>query len=148
MNEQCKLDEHDMKTIFSQELIMGVGLNAEIDFDVTKLGSNLVNGAALAALANGASLLKMVKSTLLLNKTIEQSTRCLETDAPSTSTSTSLPPITPAPTSATLTIPISPTAVTTAMASNPVKKNAAISVVVPAICAGLLVIVAMVFSSL
>jgi hypothetical protein len=150
LNTVCMLDEHNMTTKLSQELILGVGLEAGIAFDLSKLNPNSKSGKwpALAALADGASLLRTATSTMLLNTTIAQTIGCLQTTAPTTSTnSSSSSTITPVPTTTQSSMSSSPIASTTIMNAQ-TKPNAAVSLNVMDVCTGMLVVVAMVFLTL
>jgi hypothetical protein len=145
----CMLDEHNMTTSLSQELILGVGLEAGFAFDLSKLTSHSKNGQwpALVALADGASLLQSTTSTMLLSTTISQTAGCLETTAPASSTISSSSTITPAPTTTPLSTSPLPTPATTAMIAQ-TKLNTAVSRVVIDVCAGMLVVIAVLFLSL
>jgi hypothetical protein len=142
-NPSCTPDEHNATTTLGQELRLGVGLEAGVMFDLGKLSPGQKGGQwpALAALANGASLLQSATSTLFYNTTIPQPTHCFGGKEPA---STGPASITATPTS-TSGGPSSPTATSALVKASP---NAAVATIVVDVCAGLLVVVAMLFSSL
>jgi hypothetical protein len=147
---QCKPDALNFTTTLSQELSLGLGFEAGVGFDLTKLSPDQRNaqGPALfaAALVNGGSLIQTATSINLFKTTISQSSRCIETGSPApTITSSSSSSVTPAPTNTPVTTSALPT--TTANV-NKDKPNAAVSSVVFDVCACMIVVVAMVFLSL
>ncbi|KAF2423085.1 hypothetical protein EJ08DRAFT_682444 [Tothia fuscella] len=141
----CKPDERNVTTTLNQELNFGIGMEAGVTFDVTKFNPpKNVQWPALQALANGAALLQSSTATMFFNTTVPQPSRCFgaaETTATSTSSSSS---ITPAPTSSSS--GQNPFPVTTAMVKT--DRSAAVTPIVVDVCAGMLVIVAMIFVAL
>jgi hypothetical protein len=154
LNSNCLLDDHNMTTSLCQELVLGVGLEADVVFDLTKLSPDAKNEQwpALVALADRASLLRTATTTTFLDTTISQTIGCLETVAPasptnSSSTNSSSPTITSAPTTTPLPTTLSLPPSTTAMIAQ-AKPNSAVSGVVVDVCAGVLIVIAAVFLSL
>ena len=152
-NSQCTPDDHNVTTVFSQELRLGVGFEAGVSIDLAKIVSKQPNGQwpALAAVGNDAGFLETVTSTLLLNTTIVQPTRCfngLSASTTSSVTSSSSSPsssITPAPTSTSSNVVSFP--LTTPVVDK-TGHNAAASPAVADVCALLIAFVAMIFLSL